>query len=62
MSTASRPYDTAVNCVCVVGGTDLWVGGASGDLSVFVVATGEKKVKAFLAHDKGAGGLTSINP
>jgi len=55
-----RERDKAVNCVCVVGGMDLWVGGAAGDLAVFALATGEKKVKPFIAHDKGVSAISAV--
>jgi WD40 repeat protein len=55
-----RERDKAVNCVCVVNDNELWVGGAAGDLSVFTLGTGEKKVKPFLAHDKGVWTIVNV--
>ena len=55
-----RPRDKPASCVCIVSGTDLWVGGVGGDLTAYTVrgADGKPKkavakVKGFVAHAKG---------
>ena len=55
-----RPRDKPASCVCIVNGTDLWVGGVGGDLTAYTVrgADGKPKkavakVKGFVAHAKG---------
>ena len=64
-----RDRDKSVNCLAVVNGSDLWVGGAAGDLSVYslkspvdgkLVQHGHPKTKPILAHDKGVWSIANV--
>ena len=64
-----RDRDKSVNCLAVVNGSDLWVGGAAGDLSVYslrspvdgrLVKHGHPKTRPVLAHDKGVWTIANV--
>ena len=62
-----RPRDKPASAVCLVNGTDLWVGGVAGDLTAYTVrgADGKPKkavakVKGFVAHAKGVNCVKQI--